>query len=362
MCQKAKNSVISFFSKGGRLISRYKRQSLKNKLIFVFLFVTILPILSLQSISYFYSTKSIQKKISELSQENLIQVEKNLDTTIISYKDMISQIITNDKIIEMTKKLNSDVLMERVDASSVLSLELTRLITSMRGIRTIAIFTEKGYSKICGQYTAKPEENIWNKNKEPLKTKIYTKAMKQGTIVFESMNYEKFSNNENFINIAIRIVDPISFKSKLGVVVMSLDETVISNASSYTISDSPVKEARNITFIVDSEGMIISYPDKKYLGERVAANKSNLNADSFGEFLKKTTMIPSDNFLISTLYQEQTGWTIVNAIDKGFLFDEVYTFQRVSVIWQLSLLSWPLFRFYILSMDFPDQLIKWSVK
>ncbi|WP_446692499.1 hypothetical protein, partial [Ruminiclostridium cellobioparum] len=87
--------------KESKMGNSFKKMSFKSKLIFSFIFVSIIPILLVQSISYFNTTSAMKENVNELITYNLAQTEKNLNTTLNSYMDILYQIYTDDEIIEL---------------------------------------------------------------------------------------------------------------------------------------------------------------------------------------------------------------------------------------------------------------------
>lgn len=327
-----KVKTSSFYRKLKSLF-KFRNFSLKNKLIFIFIFVSILPILTLQTISYIYSSTSIQNKISELSHENLLQTEKNLDTTITSYQNLVFQIITNEEVINMTKKLASNSLMEKINAETFLSSELSKQIIYNSGIEAVAIISTDGNIVVSDKNTTSPISKIWSQYKDPREIKAFSDAIKSDNIVIGSYKYSNAGNNKNLINFSMRITNLYSVGSTSGVIIISIDESVISDVCSFLITTKSGYEAKNATFVVDKDGMVISSPNGKLIGNKIFKNGEGTSREkSYIKLISDSSVFISKNFLINTLYHERTGWTIINSIDKGYLFSEMYNFQKVTVI------------------------------
>jgi len=73
--------------------------SFRNKLIFSFILISLLPVVIVQLISYYISSEAMKDKIDVLVRANLLQTSNNLDTSLGAYEDIVQQIITNDDLI-----------------------------------------------------------------------------------------------------------------------------------------------------------------------------------------------------------------------------------------------------------------------
>jgi two-component system sensor histidine kinase YesM len=318
-----------------RVVVAFSRMSLKSKLIFVFIFVSVIPILTVQSVSYFYSNASMKEKISELSSDSLLQTSKNLDTLLTSYKDMILRAATDDSTLEQVRRLDSGHLSESMDAARKLKEKMISLANSSHGIRSIAIFSEGGKSEVYDRKALQYDRKVWSNYKDVRLTNIYSDAINSNNIIIRnSMTYDGSSNDKvNLLHISMRINDLYNVTAKVGVIVISLDESVISDACSYASSKKSGKERKSITFVLDEDGFVISYPLNEYVGKHL--NIAEMNATQrmyvYREFVTRTSALPSDRLIINERKQTIAGWTIVSAIDQDYLFNETARFQKNTI-------------------------------
>lgn len=88
---KSGNSFIKFIAiwvKPLNVITLPLKTSIRNKLLFFFLLLSLIPIIIVGMISYSSSARAITGKIIQYSQENIIQCKMNLETKQKSYEDI----------------------------------------------------------------------------------------------------------------------------------------------------------------------------------------------------------------------------------------------------------------------------------
>lgn len=336
--KKVKNFISMKF------LYKLKNTSLKNKLIFYFILAIILPVFLLQTFFYYYVTKQVSKKINNLAQFNLSQTKRIVDATISSYNDLVYQIFTDDEIINLVKKIdystNSD---EKSEALNELNGKLTILSYSKNDIRSVVIICSNG--KIAGYDRTTGSSNItlWSDYNDPRSTTIYKDAMKYNrSIIMPSIQMRM--NDKNIINIAKKMYDLNNINGDgIGVVIVSFNENSLlsDETSQYNINkDGDSKNEYN--FIVDDKGNIISFPIGKYIGYDLfdlRNNDSKVNLeDLINRFVDISYILDGKPEIINKIYDDNTGWTIVNVIDRNYLFKDIYELHKIMILFGIIIM------------------------
>ena len=310
------------------VISRF---SFRKKLIFSFILVGLLPVIIVQIISYYVSSEAMTRNIDDLVHANLMQTSKNLDTSILAYNDIVQQIITNDAVIELIKKIN--LAQKDIELSKN---SLTNLIAgysyAKKGIRSVAIFTSNG-SLICyDRQTGSPYENLWTDVPNLTALPLYSKAIGQArTIITEPEKIDTINSKEQYgFHLARKLSDYNSLSIEgIGIVVLTVYESELAQAINLSdTGNGHPSSFNNRSFLVNQKGIIVSSPDKQTIGIAISD-------------------VTNSSTMQNTLLNGSTDLMIYNLIDQNELFKEMFAMRRLSVLTgTLALLITGVFIYY----------------
>ncbi len=83
------------------------KRSFRYRLIVSFCILSIVPVIVIQIVSYYNIADKLQKKIDALENTNLLQTRKIIRTNLNFYEDLLYQMYTDDRIIDLVNKVNS---------------------------------------------------------------------------------------------------------------------------------------------------------------------------------------------------------------------------------------------------------------
>ncbi len=348
--------------KESKIHNSFKKMSFKSKLIFSFIFVSIIPILLVQSISYFNTTSAMRENVNELITYNLAQTEKNLNTTLNSYMDILYQIYTDDEIIELVKKINEES--ESAMEISLLRDRLSRLTNSKEGIRSIAILCSGGKAAFYDTLTASSLDSSWM-NKNFNRAEFYSNiTASKGSVLIPTSFASQLGDKKYFLfHIANKMVDFNDIrKAAIGVIVISIDEDIIYKACNEVETNNSVKRGvKSVNFIVDKEGYIISFPDKNLVGTKISENNTASvkgKDDKYAAAAREISYFDTNSIITNTLTSEKNGWIIVNAVDQSYLFSKVYMTQRLTITFGLLVLLFSIIVIFYVTRNFSGSIGK----
>lgn len=245
----------------------YKR-SLKGKLILSFLFTAILPLMVVQFIVYTSTAESMQRKINELLEGNLIQAARSVDREIASYKDLLYQIFTDEDITQLTLKMTHGSDNEQILSFGKLRERLGVLANSKDGISNISILLPNElvvcYDKVTGLAT----QHYWAKFGGQITDTIFYKQAGQTdqTVILPTEYADQYGEKSTHLfHLAKRMFDVgRQNKNTIGVIVISLKEEVLSEAVNYANAR---LNGSGFNYIVDHNDTVISFPEKTLIGE-----------------------------------------------------------------------------------------------
>lgn len=92
-----------------RKISKFKpdRKSIRIRLVTAFIVTSVIPILLINIISYYNTSRLVQQNVERMTRANLEQTKVSLDVWLDSYEDILFQVYTDDYIVELVDKINA---------------------------------------------------------------------------------------------------------------------------------------------------------------------------------------------------------------------------------------------------------------
>ncbi|CQR55942.1 cache domain-containing sensor histidine kinase [Paenibacillus riograndensis] len=310
----------------------YKR-SLKGKLILSFLFTAILPLMVVQFIVYTSTARSMQHKINELLEGNLIQAARSVDREIASYNDLLYQIFTDEDITQLTLKMTHGSDNEQIISFGKLREKLGVLANSKDGISNISILMPNDlvvcYDKITGLAT----QHYWAKfGGQITDTEFYKQAgQTDQTVILPTEYADQYGEKSTHLfHLAKRMFDiGRQNKNTIGVIVISLKEEVLSEAVNYANMH---LNGSGFNYIVDHNQTIISFPEKTLIGEP-ETNFLNQHAIKLTSGSTVSSVWAERWNKKPVLVNKQTdstlGWSFVNITDKKEMFREMQSHQRL---------------------------------
>ncbi|MDP4268465.1 MAG: cache domain-containing protein, partial [Bacteroidota bacterium] len=345
--------------KGFNLVSnRLKRISLKYKLIFSFIFISILPILIIQLVYYYNSTNTIKSKVNELVRFNLQQTSNNLDTSLTSYEDLLLQVFSDEDILDLVERINTESGGDKALEINALRDRLAILTYSKEGIRSITVLCANGTAVCHDRKTGSLLVNQWSGYDDVTKLDIYKEAIDKRGTVFSTKSYSTSmaASDDYVFHLAGRMCDFKNIGSKaIGVVVISIEESVLSKTCNQFYNNQQDESMNSFNFIVDASGKIISFPDKKFIGlsliDEIASGNFVSNKKS-ADLVSKSELFKGRDAIINEFKDPMTGWTVINATDQSYLFREMYNMQKMSIIYGIIIIIFSLMLILYVSNSF----------
>jgi two-component system sensor histidine kinase YesM len=204
-----------------------KRVSITRKLILLFLFVSLIPVTTIQIINYYNTVTVMERKIKEYAKVSLIQTAKNIQTELSAYEDLLYQVTYDDSIIELLAQLNAT---NDAAIRNKMQLKFTALSYSKKWINSILVIGETGDYVISIDRTGQDiNRHYWKNLGELTKTELYQKSIQCYTLnAWESTkllgNYEDTAYYSFFLS--RRIID-FNTNTPLGVAVLSIGEPLL---------------------------------------------------------------------------------------------------------------------------------------
>lgn len=305
---------------------RFDRKSIKTRLIVAFIATSVVPILLVNIISYYNTSKLVHEKVDGMIQANLQQTKVTVDVWLDSYKDLLFQVYTDDSIVEIVDKINEgeDIANNR----KLLRKTLRGLFYTKDYVKSISIITDSGELIFYDQLTASTTNTSWMESIPFSQEELYrivssdnkTHLLTTGEgVVFGSNSYYLF-------HIGHRIIDYRDVNKQCGIVMVSIDERLLKEICSSSNAD-------GVNFIVDGKGCIVSYYDGSKIGTPIfsqyATEKEKRSACR--NLVKQSGILGEGELSVYTIYDDKTGWTIVRVTNQEELISNLHKQQELLV-------------------------------
>lgn len=315
------------------------KRSLRSRLISIFILTSTVPLLCVGIFLSYNTVHLMRENTRSLTQQNLRQIDDHLNLLLDSYDDLVYQIFTDDSVVKWMDRLNASE--EEAVTINQLRRFMNALLYSKDDIGAITLISDSGRMITTHTLNAATYENPW----------LYQFHMDQKTLydtVSEDNDYHifpteyatNFAGEDHYLfHIAHRIIDYHDLRKRCGIVVVSLDESLLHKVL-YTGGNESGPETRY--FLIDRDCRIISGPDRSWIGEMLYESADLSDEKDLSEgiqaFLKKKGIAVPGQYSVYTYTDSEREWVIVNAISQlSFLQGVKKNLLIIGSIWMLLL-------------------------
>jgi len=282
-----------------RIINIINNISLKNRLVLLFLFVSLIPVLIIGVVSYDITADIIMnREIGEKQQLfNMIMQEV---LRIIDEKQLIGVRFHLDSIVQTLLRQDSNYTKEQINQYEFeINKELLHYKNAY-GVSSIYLFSKEG--KIYSNINPPDIDLLFYEKKD-----WYQDLIRQRKVYFWGDTEQL--NGDYFIPY-VRIIDRIDTLTPLGVLIINLRESYLEDTYDYFTRQSP-----GFYYIVNERNTIIStHGSKEYLGKKInkvfGLNEKALS-NQRGFFEEK---VAGENCLFIYVTEKQTGWKFLSIV------------------------------------------------
>ena len=316
-------------------IRKLDRKSIKIRLVTAFVATSIVPILLVNIVYYYNTSKLVRHNVESMTRANLEQTKVSLDVWLDSYEDILFQVYTDDYIVELVDEINAgeDVANNR----KKLRKTLRGLFYTKDYVKSIAIITESGELAFYDQLTASTTHTSWLDSMALSQNELYEEINNDNkTHLFSTGEKVVFGSNSCYLfHIGHRLIDYRDVPKKCGIVVVSIDVELLEEVCSM-----PTENGMN--FIVDGSGYLVSCFNSDQVGKIIVSEHAaeEEKKAAYRRIAEKTGMLGNGELSIYSVYDEKTGWEIIRATNQDELVRGLHRQQKMlGFIILLSLLA-----------------------
>ncbi|MCI9134540.1 MAG: sensor histidine kinase [Lachnospiraceae bacterium] len=287
------------------------RKSIRIRLVTAFIVTSVIPILFVNVISYYNTSRLVQQNVESMTRANLEQTRVSLDVWLDSYEDILFQVYTDDFIVELVDKINAreDVANHR----QMLRKTLRGLFYTKDYVKSISVITESGELVFYDQLTASTTRTSWMDSIALGQEELYEEISSDNrTHLFPTGEKVIFGTNSCYLfHIGHRIIDYRDVKKQCGVVVVSIDEKLLEEICAASTEN-------GLNFIVDDSGRLVSCAGSEEIGNSVIPGDADgeKKREIYQQIAGKTGFLGSKELSIYSVRDEKTGWQIIRATSQ----------------------------------------------
>jgi two-component system sensor histidine kinase YesM len=301
------------------------------KLMIMLMLISILPISLIQFISYKISTSTIEKQTKELIRANLQQSSNAVEGFFHSYDNIILDIYTDSSYIDNLKYINVWDTKNYYTAKHKIEEKLENIGYVYSEILGIAIVGLNGDVTFYDTVTLSGEESFcFDVNhlrtdrmvKEALKEKH---AVYSSTIHKEDINYGK----KNYFYVTHQLIDFNNYKNgPVGCIILCVDESALRKVYSAGMDNNS-----NLTFLINQDGDIISFPIEAYVGSNIYAGHENKPIEEVTKyFFEQNKFMNSSKLEVHVSSIKGGVFTLINVQNLTYALRDVQNISMVIIL------------------------------
>ncbi len=288
----------------------FDRKSIRTRLIMAFVVTSFVPIVLVNIVSYYNTSRLVRQNVEGMTNANLEQTRVSLDVWLDSYEDILFQVYTDDDIVALVDKINAgeDVANNR----QMLRKTLRGLFYTKDYVKSISVITDSGELVFYDQLTASTTRTSWMDSISMSQAELYRAISSDNkTHIIPTGDKVVFGSNSCYLfHIGHRIIDYRDVDKQCGVVLVSIDEELLEEICSTT--------ENGLNFIVDREGNLISCANSEKVGQSIHPGEAD-EAEKrtvYQQIAMQTGLLGETELSIYSVHDEETGWEIIRATNQ----------------------------------------------
>lgn len=315
----------------GHIRQWYTDLSFKKKLLSISLGICVFPVILLQIIFTQTSISNMNKQINEQIHNNLVQISEKFTLKMESYEDMVYQVYSDKEIINSLEKYPSAGKMEGASLFYFLNERMKQFAEKRKGVRSISLICSSGESLTYDNQSGSALDNIWRDYPDLRMIEPYQLTQGRNEIVL--IPTRVISNQEKsealfFLGKELYNTDNLE-QGVIGTLIICIEEQELNEICNGARNQE--YQENSITFITDSGGTVLSFPNQNMIGTIVTDEQNEI------DFIHEAEIFSSKNLNSSSYQDEKTGWVFYNVYDQDYFMKDVSRLQMI--YWFLLLLD-----------------------
>ncbi|NOW06726.1 two-component system sensor histidine kinase YesM [Clostridium beijerinckii] len=254
------------------------------------------------------------------------------------YKDILYRIAADNDCLDLEKMFNNGDEFEKAASINKIREAFGSYSYSRSQIRAITFVGKDGRNVYYDKRNQGINNRVWDIYSDSTKAEIYSKILNSNTPVILPTTSNSYigGRSEYMFHMGLKVRD-IRTKNEMGIIIMSFDEQVLSDVCNVEMNKENFAEDRinMCSAIVDNDGKVISFEDKKYIGTYIKDYSSREindkeNAETVNQLINSIPSFINRNISVSSIAIDSIGWKVINVVDKDNLFYEVNLLRNLT--------------------------------
>lgn len=297
-----------------------KLKSLRTRMLLAFCLIAIIPNIIISGISLGNTVDIVNRKVTELTQSNLEQVNRNMDLTLAGYEDLLLQLYTDEHIVE---------LIEGINQGENISLYRSQLIRTLRQaadvkayIASVMFIPKEGDPIFYDKLTSASTKSSWLDTCEYSREELYEMISSSNrTITLPTRGFRVSGQDYYLFHMAHRLINYKNINKDIGILIFSLKADMLDLVCNENVSE----EIAGVNFLLNENNEILSFPNNYGVGTQLYGKD-----DSDGKkkaacetFIEKADTFQGRKIIINSIVVSGSNWTIINVADKDLMLGEI---------------------------------------
>jgi two-component system sensor histidine kinase YesM len=315
----------------------YDKRSIKFRLVVSFCVLSIFPVIVAQVAAYYNMAGILQRKFDAMERANLVQTGKILSTKLDFYEDLLYQMYTDDRLIDLMKRLNAGEDVEFT--SGQLRRALHTYIYTMPYVQSITVLTSSGRMVFDDLLTGYNTKTSWLDASTDRPARLFASiAYSAGTIFFPSEPASLYAvKRHNLFHLGHRFVEIRDVWRRSGVILLSIDEHMLSEICDERFEKGSGAPTAGSICLLSDDGTIVSHPDESLVSKKIALPSDLVKRN---EAIKRIASSGdkgnSGRLSLYELHESKTGWSIIAVLDLDAIYRDISNQQRLTIVVILS--------------------------
>lgn len=318
MAQMAMGDAKRSNRKKGKVPSSLR--SMKVRLTLIFIFLVIVPIVLVGTVSSLFYRQSMTKKVNEIVENNTLQTSQVIGERIDTYRYLLEEIVTNTDIIGAARKMDTanDGLASAY-AQQILVRDFSDYVTTSGYCTSVVFVSGQGYAVY--DRTMSPYETIWTQQKyRDLFSGLCSKEKQITYLSGTDPRLRGQSMTDGLVYLGYPLYDWVTGKFE-GIILISLEKSIFRYSAALQANQKQLTMWAGInSVVVDQNANVVSTIDGK-----------NSTDKKLEGYIKETSQ---NSAVFMTRGLEGTPWKLVSVIDRSVLFREANRAEG----WMLALM------------------------
>lgn len=311
-----------------KIINLFSWSSLKGKILTAFVITSVIPSLTLIFFSYINTSGIVKDHVEELMKAGLKQTGSTLNVWLDSYEDILFQIYMNDDIVDMVYDINQG--RDVTGRKGQLRRMLRGMFYAKEHIKCITVITESGEVIFYDILTGSATQTSWMGSVGMTQQEIYNYfSPDNATHIMPTIQAGVFAADTYYLfHVGHRIIDYQNVDRPLGVVIVSVDETLLQEICGNQDNNS------QFDFIVDAQGKMVSFYEKRFINTKVIEWTDDIEErkERYWEFLEKNGLTEFQSGTVEVIYNENFEADIISVSSQKELLARLGNQQRILLL------------------------------